>query len=468
MTNIRKMMSGGGISGFGGGPGPPPWGYVEPTLGGIYLFTWGAGITYDDQTPAEDWESGDSEPTHYSPYLLNQPGPMVDAAYPNRPGSSTTEWYHPVAGNGNFALTTGHRGSNDFTGWWAVGNNSYGVLGAPVPPHGHTLSGWTEVGRDNWITGETEPAWYRMTRSAMSYHSIQKEDHSGNPRGSLWGWGYNVDGRLGDGTTIDKYDGPVQIGSYTEWQMTATGNGCSMFLRDDGTLYTTGPANVNGHNNSTDYTSPTQLGSDQWSRISSGGCMGAIKYVGQGSGGGYGPALDTYGTLWTWGDGGKGRLGHGNETTLTVPTQVGTDTDWTDVACEGSQTTYALKSDGTMWGWGYNNHGQVGDGTTTDRWTPTQIGTGTDWGTKFGQDIRNQVCAGHNFMFQIKPKPGSSYPGGELWGWGLGYGRMGQGPNDTGIHSSPVQIGTHDDWIWVTGGVNHALGMRHIPTGGSN
>ena len=464
MTNIRKIMSSGG--GGGGGPGEEPWGYNYPNdsygpgcQAGIYLHTWGSGITYDDQDPAEEWESGDSEPTHYSPYILNGPHLLMDAAYPSRPGNSNATWQRPIAGNGNLVNTT------EISGIWAAGNNSYGVLGAPVPPAGHALTGWTEIGRDTYISGETEPSWYLLSRTGNSYHGLQKENYSGNPRGSMWGWGYNQDGRLGDGTYVDKYDGPVQIGSYTEWARQDTGPGASLFVRDDGTLWSTGAAALNGHNNSTDYNVPTLLGgTDQYSRVSCGGCMGAIKYVGQGSGGGFGPANDTYGTLWTWGYGGKGRLGHGNETNLTVPTQVGTDDDWTDIECNGSQTTYALKLDGTMWGWGHNNNGQVGDGTTIDRWSPVQIGTTSDWGNTFGQGGGHMQVAGYNFMFQIKEF--ADIYGGELWGWGTGSGRMGLGPNDTGNKLVPTRIGDKDDWFWVSGGTNHALGIRNVNCGG--
>jgi alpha-tubulin suppressor-like RCC1 family protein len=59
------------------------------------------------------------------------------------------------------------------------------------------------------------------------------------------------------------------------------------------------------------------------------------------------------GTLWTWGDNFKGQLGDGTTTRRNTPKQVGTATDWMDMAA-GDNRTFAIKSDGTLWGWGDN------------------------------------------------------------------------------------------------------------------
>jgi len=83
-------------------------------------------------------------------------------------------------------------------------------------------------------------------------------------------------------------------------------------------------------------------------------------------------ALQSDGTLYTWGLNNYGQLGTGDTTNRYTPTQIGSDNDWVAIAA-GYTHTIARKSDGTLWAWGYNYYGQLGDGTSTDRYTPTQI-----------------------------------------------------------------------------------------------
>ena len=63
---------------------------------------------------------------------------------------------------------------------------------------------------------------------------------------------------------------------------------------------------------------------------------------------------------------------------LTGPTQVGSATNWVAVAA-GGQHSLGLRSDGSLWAWGWNLWGQLGLGDTTDRWVPTQVGSATNW-----------------------------------------------------------------------------------------
>ena len=79
-----------------------------------------------------------------------------------------------------------------------------------------------------------------------------------------------------------------------------------------------------------------------------------------------------------WGDNGYGKLGLGDTTNRSSPTQVGSLTNWAAIA-SGNQDTVAVKTDGTLWCWGRNNDGQAGDGTQISRSSPVQIGSDTDW-----------------------------------------------------------------------------------------
>ena len=116
-------------------------------------------------------------------------------------------------------------------------------------------------------------------------------------------------------------------------------------------------------------------------------------------------ALKTNGTLWGWGWTGLRDLAsaqsQGKEGKVTTPTRIGTDSNWTQIAV-GASHSLALKSDGSLWGWGQNDHGQVGDGGTGKQWAVTQIGHDRDW---------SAITAGAASSFALKQD-------GTLWGWG--------------------------------------------------
>jgi hypothetical protein len=107
-----------------------------------------------------------------------------------------------------------------------------------------------------------------------------------------------------------------------------------------------------------------------------------------------------------------------------TPTRIGTETNWTQV-CASTERSLALKHDGSLWGWGYNIYGQLGDGTTNSRSLPTMIGTDRDW---------KLVAAGSFNSYALKSN-------GTLWGWGAG-------TNSTNF--TPRQIGTDTNWLTVS------------------
>ncbi|HMM12669.1 MAG TPA: hypothetical protein PKE03_11300, partial [Bacteroidales bacterium] len=150
--------------------------------------------------------------------------------------------------------------------------------------------------------------------------------------------------------------------------------------------------------------------------------------------------------LFAWGNNANGQLGDGSTSNKNIPTQIGTATDWKIVA-GGAYHTLAIRNDGTLWAWGYNNYGQLGDGTTNSQNTPKQIGTATDW---------KAVAGGYYHSLAIRND-------GTLWAWGGNFfSQLGDG---TYIHrTSPTQIGSSADWKAVAAGYYHSLAIRNDGT----
>ena len=238
--------------------------------------------------------------------------------------------------------------------------------------------------------------------------------------GTLWAWGNNQPGRLGQNDRTNR-SSPTQIPG-TTWGTSATsvtgnGDGC-MIIKTDGTLWMWGGNQVGalGQNNTNAYSSPTQIGTGtDWSKTNDGGnnLTGAIK---------------TNGTLWMWGAGTDGQLGQNTAVHLSSPVQVGTETTWRSLTA-GYQQSMATKTDGTLWTWGQNDYGELGHNDRTQRSSPTQI-PGT-WGDAL------QSMVNYN-PYAIKTN-------GTLWSWGRNF-RGQLGHNDLVEKSSPTQIpGTN--WI---------------------
>lgn len=249
--------------------------------------------------------------------------------------------------------------------------------------------------------------------------------------GTLWGWGYNASGQLGVGSTRAQHL-PVQIGRDRNWRALGGGSHHVLAIRDDGTLWAWG-ANTFGQlgDGSTIPSSvPIMISNTRdWRLVAKG-----LGY--------HSVALRNDGTLWTWGDNRYGQLGDGSTDMVTLPHRVGHSSDWVMVSC-GRYHSVAARHDGTVWAWGANAHGQLGDGSLEDQAYPTPIADGSAW---------RDVDCGVNFSVGIKTD-------GSLWAWGCNeHGQFG----DTRVAGSatPVNVGTDSDWRDIAAGHDLTVGIR--------
>ena len=338
----------------------------------------------------------------------------------------------------------------------------------------------------NSTTAKSSPTQVGLlaTWSKLSPGSNENEMLLINSSGQLFGVGANGSGQLGDNTSIDR-SSPVQIGSGTTWAQAACAiSAGSAAIKTDGTLWTWGRNNEGGSglNDAIVRSSPTQVGSlTNWRKVVGGGGDGLVAIKTDGTLWGWGPngnaslgdntvisrsspvqigalttwsdvdygdynvaAIKTDGSLWVWGVNTYGNLGL-NLTTVAVrssPVQLGSEYNWTKVAV-GNAQMIALKSDGTMWGWGENYGGQLGQNDAIPRSSPVQIGALTSW---------SKMDSGARFVLAIKE--------GTLWSMGLNNGRL--GTNTAADISSPTQVGSLSTWIDVAGGGVQSFGISSV------
>lgn len=216
------------------------------------------------------------------------------------------------------------------------------------------------------------------------------------------------------------------------WQSVSAGYQSTLGVKSDGTLWAWGDNDFGqlGTGNFAAKNVPTQVGTDtNWKEVS----CGENHVV----------AIKTDGTLWAWGDNFGGQIGDGGVVNMSnTPIQISVDTDWQTISA-GSSHTLALKTNGTLWGWGWNFAAQVGNGTTVDVLVPTQIAVGSTF---------KAIGTGAYFSHAIKTD-------GTLWGWGdNSFGQIGDGTNN--FYTTPTQIGTANNWKSIDGGDSYAIAIK--------
>lgn len=271
--------------------------------------------------------------------------------------------------------------------------------------------------------------------------------------GTLWARGNNAAGQIGDGTTTSK-SLPVQIGSDSDWLQVAAGTNHSLALKQNGTVWAWGDNGYGqlGVKSIASSVTPVQIGTaNDWRQVFAGAY--------------YSFAIKFDGSLWAWGKNDFGQLGIGSQTNQTEPFLVNNDKDWAMVAA-GTDHTLATKGSpygnlatATLWAWGRNDEGQLGNGNKINSAVPVQIGTGANW---------NFIAAGdkHSLAVTYEYDPTTFITTYALWGWGKNdAGQLGDGSFTA--HSQPTRIGTDADWYGVAAHSNTSLGVRNGLTGWS-
>jgi alpha-tubulin suppressor-like RCC1 family protein len=375
----------------------------------------GADRDWDQVVPGNDfvvarkqdgslWAWGNAEATNsdtLSP-IYQEPVPILGEA-----DVTTTGWSREVAALDSTASNNiGKRivaikTSGVLTGWGGRDglNTLEALFGLP----------WWDLRQDTF--GEMPGMWQNLDanpgKGSDSHVLAVRSD------GTLWAWGANTNGQLGDGTKVSK-DLPNQIGVRTNWARGFAGGSHSLALRSDGSLWAWGPntrgqlgatrlqtfssTNVTTNNGVTntnvssqqkpvavgDQLRPIQVGSGKnWLTLSAGGQHNL--------------ALKKDRSLWAWGDHAAGQLGLGslgsstqtntNTTSTNAPSDPGTfaiaptrvgAARWKDVSA-GFDHSLGVKEDGTLWAWGNNEVGQLGNGTRLSTNRPVQVGPANNW-----------------------------------------------------------------------------------------
>ena len=271
------------------------------------------------------------------------------------------EWYaQSVAGT-----TGGYNGEGQAFAW---GMNNDGVIG---------LNDRTNRSSPAQIPGNT---WSSLSITDYSHASFGLKTD-----GSLWSWGQGDDGMLGQGGPNAKKSSPVQIGTDVTWRRIRSGSYGGMATKTDGTLWMWGKNGQGalGQNNRTDYSSPRQV-PGTWSDN-----FDTASFISL--------ATKTDGTLWVWGRNNHGVLGL-NEPASTPspgfwkssPTQI-PGTTWSTTAGQGDAHNggaCCMKTDGTAWFWGRNSTRSKGPGGPNEISSPTQIDAPSSrtW---------SQICSGN-------------------------------------------------------------------------
>jgi hypothetical protein len=317
--------------------------------------------------------------------------------------TSLTQAYNPIAGYG--PCWTDWVGGAGYSG---AGTTNDGKLfefgqGTPTPTLSNTGVGWTTLSVfGNYVTAIKNGQLYygrqgygakALLPSGGNWKSVQSGfSHSAGLKndGTLWTWGSNGYGALGNNTNTDAtLESPVQFMNGGTWSDFSVGRNHTTAIKTDGTLWSCGSTyygtvgrNYTFEPSAANSTFPFYVVSSPIQTIAGGTNWKQVT-----CGRNFTVAVKTDGTLWSWGGNNNlfgypvGQLGDNTVLDRSSPVQVVTGgTNWKQVAAHGDgYHVAAVKTDGTLWSWGDNGYGMLGDGTFTSRSSPIQMSSRRGW-----------------------------------------------------------------------------------------
>ena len=297
---------------------------------------------------------------------------------------------------------------------WGVGYNGFGQLG-----DGTTTDRQAFAGEDAPLTGVTAV-------SAGFVHSLAVRAD-----GTVWAWGSNTYGQLGDGTTTTRLR-PVQVPGLHGVVAVAAGTVHSLALTADGTVWAWG-SNAYG-----------QLGGGTTAaRLAPVPVPGLTGVVAVSAGALHSLVVRSDGSVWAWGWNGVGQLGDGTRVDRWRPTRVVGLSGVKGVSAGGLHSL-AVKHDGLVSAWGWNVYGQLGDGTTFDRPLPVTV---------VGMAGVTAVAAGFYHSLALAPE-------GTVAAWGLGHvDQLGQRVSTSGVSLTPVSVSVVSGVVAISAGAFHGVAL---------
>ncbi|WP_253900279.1 RCC1 domain-containing protein, partial [Corallococcus carmarthensis] len=313
-----------------------------------------------------------------------------------------------IAAGGAHSLVVRQDGTAD-----AWGHNGYGQLGdgtnmdqfLPVPVQVQGLTGVTAL-------------------SATAYHTLAlKQD------GTVWAWGYNDSGQLGDTDDVVRVT-PAPVAGLMGVTALASGTYHSLALKQDGTVWAWGMNNLGQLGDGTTVSRTERMPVPGLTGVTA---LAASTY--------HSLALKRDGTVWTWGYNSSGQLGDGTNASRFTPVQVQGLTDVSAIAA-GLVHSLALKHDGTVWTWGRNTDGQLGNGTAVNSPVPVQV---------LGLTGASAITAGAAHTLALKQD-------GTAWTWGRNdVGQLGVGTVASSL--TPARVQGLTTVTALAGGDAHSLAL---------
>ncbi|MGO8673906.1 MAG: choice-of-anchor tandem repeat GloVer-containing protein [Capsulimonadaceae bacterium] len=307
---------------------------------------------------------------------------------------------NPTAGVAGSSLTGSTSisvvGSRYISHLYAWGDNSEGELG--LPP--------------TMVATGTVPLLGTDITTAVAVAAGNESSLALLPNGTVWAWGYNTDGELGNGSSVAFSSAPVEVTGLSGVKAIAAGEYHCLALLSNGTVWAWG-LNGNGQ-----LGNGTTTNSDVPVEVT--GLTGVIAIA---TGGDHSLALDEDGNVWAWGLNGNGQLGNGTTTDSDIPVEI-TAIGGVIAIAGGEDHSLAVNLEGVE-AWGANAYGQLGDGSTVDSDVPVPV-------TGLGGDIVTAVAGGLGHSMALTSS-------GSVYAWGDDqYGELGNG--STTNSSFPVRV----------------------------